>query len=206
MKKIKILIADDHSVVRIGLATLLEYETDMSVVGDTDDGAGAVALVKKLCPDIVIMDLKMPGMDGIEATRQIRDVAPQTRVLILTSYGDSEDIGNAVAAGASGIIVKHAANDKLIEAIRTVYGGGSAFSPEVSLPTASAEEPPAFTERQMDVLAAAARGLQNQDIARMLGISKDMVKAHMKVIFQKLGAANRAEAVAIALSKHLLKI
>ena len=204
MKKIKILIADDHSVVRIGLATLLEYEADMSVVGDTDDGAGAVALAKKLSPDVVIMDLKMPGMDGIEATRQIREAAPQTRVLILTSYGDSEDIGNAVAAGANGVIVKHTANDKLIEAIRTVYGGGSAFSPEVSLPT-SCTEPPAFTERQMDVLAAAARGLQNQDIAKMLGVSKDMVKAHMKVIFQKLGAANRAEAVAIALRKHLLK-
>ena len=205
MKKIKILIADDHSVVRIGLATLLEYEADMSVVGDSDDGAGAVALAKKLTPDVVIMDLKMPGMDGIEATRQIRESTPQTRVLILTSYGDSEDIGNAVAAGASGVIVKHTANDKLIEAIRTVYWGGSAFSPEVSLSTSS-DGAQAFTERQMDVLSAAARGLQNQDIAKMLGISKDMVKAHLKVIFQKLGAANRAEAVAIAIRKHLLKI
>ena len=205
MKKIRILIADDHSVVRIGLATLLEYEADMSVVGDTDDGTGAVALAKKFKPDVVIMDLMMPGMDGTEATRRICEESPQSRVLILTSYGNSAEVGEAIAAGASGVIVKHVANDKLIEAIRTVANGGTVFSPEITS-AAPANKTSFLTERQLNVLSAAARGLQNQDIARMLGVSKDMVKAHMRVIFQKLGAANRAEAVDIAHRNHLLKI
>ena len=205
MKKIRILIADDHSVVRIGLATLLEYEADMSVVGDTDDGMGAVALAKKFKPDVVIMDLMMPGMDGTEATRRICEESPQSRVLILTSYGNSAEVGEAIAAGASGVIVKHVANDKLIEAIRTVANGGTVFSPEITS-AAPANKTSFLTERQLNVLSAAARGLQNQDIARMLGVSKDMVKAHMRVIFQKLGAANRAEAVDIAHRNHLLKI
>lgn len=206
MNKIKILLADDHSVVRIGLATLLEYEKDMIVVGDTDDGAGAIELAKNLKPDVVIMDLVMPGIDGVEATRRIREENPQTSVLILTSYGDSDDVKNAIDAGASGVLVKHAANDTLIEGIRTVAHGGTVFSPEIALAPTEAVVAEDFTERQMSVLTAAARGLQNQDIAKALGISKDMVKAHMKIIFQKLGAANRTEAVAIALRKHLLKI
>lgn len=206
MKKISILLADDHTVVRLGLKALLQFENDLSVIGDAEDGKQAVDLAKRLKPDVVIMDLMMPILDGVETTRQIRTALPNTRVLILTSFGSSASISDAVAAGASGAIVKHASNKELIDAIRIVADGETVFSPEVDISPVPEKKITSFTQRQMDVLHSIARGLQNQDIALMLGISKDMVKAHLKVIFKKLGAANKAEAVATALRENLLKI
>jgi len=205
MKRITLLLADDHTVVRLGLKALLQFEKDLSVVGDAEDGETAVTLSRKLKPDIVIMDLMMPGIDGVEATRQIRASLPGTKVLILTSFGSSASISDAVAAGASGAIVKHASNEELIDAIRIVADGETVFSPEVDIVPAHDRKIPTLTQRQHDVLHSAARGLKNADIALMLGISKDMVKAHLKVVFRKLGVANKAEAVAVALRENLLK-
>ena len=205
MKKIKILIADDHSVVRIGLATLLGYKKDLTVVGEAENGEEALAATRKLKPDVVIMDLVMPGLNGVEATKAIRTELPDTKVLILTSFGSSEDAARAIAAGASGVIMKDSANRELIEAIRTVAEGGKAFSDDVCLPSVG-EETPALTERQLAILQSAARGLSNAEIGLQFGISKDMAKHHLSAVFEKLGAPNRAEAIAIALRKHLLKI
>ena len=123
MKKTKILIADDHSVVRIGLSTLLGYQKDLTVVGEAENGEKTVAAARRLKPDVVVMDLVMPGLGGVEATQRIREALPDTKVLILTSFGSSEDAARAIAAGASGVIMKDSANRELIEAIRTVAEG-----------------------------------------------------------------------------------
>ena len=203
MKKTRILIADDHSVVRHGLVTLLKYEKDFDVVGEASDGATAVALAKETMPDVAVLDLRMPAMDGVAATRAIRRESPATHVLILTSFHLSDDIARAVAAGAVGVVAKHAADDELISSIRLVAAGKSAFPPEL---VCSREEAPSatLTPRQLEVLQSAARGLSNAEIGTIYGISKDMVKAHMKVILKKLGAANRTEAVTLALRENIL--
>lgn len=203
MKKTRILIADDHSVVRHGLVTLLKYEKDFDVVGEAADGATAVALAKETTPDVAVLDLRMPVLDGVAATRAIRRESPATRVLILTSFHLSDDIARAVAAGAVGVVAKHAADDELISSIRLVAAGETAFPPEL---VCSREEAPAaaLTPRQLEILQSAARGLSNAEIGTIYGISKDMVKAHMKVILKKLGAANRTEAVTLAMRENIL--
>ena len=206
MKTIRLMIADDHGLLRMGLATLMKFHPDIEVVGDAENGREAVELVRKLRPDVVVMDLMMPVMGGVEATRLIHEAQPEVRILILTTFGTSTDVALAVRAGAAGALVKDTPNDELIEAIRAVAGGASVFSPEIRRVLDEDPDPVAFTPRQMEVLKALTRGLSNPDIAKLLSISSDAVKQHVNAIFTKLGAANRAEAVAIALRKHLLKI
>ena len=201
-----VLLADDHALLRRGLVDLLRYEDDLEVVGEASDGASAVRLAAKLRPDVVVMDLVMPVMDGVEATQRVREASPSTRVLILTSFGTSADVARAVAAGASGAVMKDASTDEQLEAIRTVADGGTALSPEIERTLKDEPAPPFLTERQKHVLLSVTRGLTNHDIATELGVSQDAVKHHLNAICSKLGAANRAEAVAIALRKHLLKI
>ena len=205
-KPIRIILADDHSVVRLGLSALLGRRSDFQVVGEAKDGDAAVELAKSLRPDVVVMDLMMPRTDGAEATRLIRAACPEVKVLILTSFAASVDIEKAIAAGASGAIVKDADNAELISAIREVASGGTAFSGEISRSIATEPITKEFTQKQMDVLHSITRGLSNPDIAKQLGISLNAVKQHIRAVFAKLGAANRTEAVAIALRKHLLKI
>lgn len=204
-EKIRILIADDHSVVRHGLVALLNYESDLVVVGEAADGPSAVTRAAETTPDVAIVDLMMPGMDGVATTQAIRTATPATRVLILTSFHASGDIARAVAAGAVGVVAKHRTDEELIAAIHAVADGGTAFPPEIvchreptTLSTAN------FTRRQLDILSFAARGFSNAEIGRLFGISKDMVKAHMKVILKKIGAANRTEAVSLALQEGIL--
>ena len=206
MKKISILIADDHELVRMGLTALLRYERDMTVVGEAEDGEAAVRLAEELRPDVVIMDLKMPVLDGVEATARIHKAIPGTRVLILTTFGTSQDAARAVAAGAGGAIVKDEGNATLLDAIRKIHAGQQVFSQEILETIESEESEIALSPRQQQVLQAAAQGLSNTDIARQCGLAKDSVKHYLSDIFHKLGAANRSEAVAIALRKHLLKI
>ena len=202
--KTKILIVDDHALIRRGLADLLRYEKDLAVVGEASDGDAAVAAATELKPDVVVMDLVMPVMDGVEATRRIKESLPDTKILILTTFGTSADVSRAIAAGASGAIMKDASMEDQLTAIRTVASGGKVLSPEIA--KAVQEEPLSeFTDRQLVILESAARGLTNKDIATMLEISVDAVKQHLAAICVKLNAANRVEAVAIALRKHLLK-
>ena len=205
MKEIRILLADDHSIVRTGIAAILGYEKDITVVGEAEDGEEAIRLARKLSPDIVLMDLMMPGMDGVEATRTIRETLPDTKVLILTTFGTSADVARAIAAGASGAIVKDISKDDLVSAIRRVTNGETVFSPEIEQSTKAEPDVPEFTRRQLDILHSVTRGLTNADIARQFGISTDGVKHHIMAIFKKLGATNRSEAVAIALRRQLLK-
>ena len=205
MKRIRILVADDHALLRRGLVHLLKYQKDFSIVGEACNGEEAVTLAARLEPDVVVMDLSMPVMDGVEATRRIRENRPGTRILILTTFGTSVDVARAVRAGASGALVKDSDDDELLAAIRTAADGGTAFSPEIQ---AQLQEPPPpeLTDRQREILESIVHGLASDAIAAKLGISSDAVNQHINAIRTKLGAANRAEAVAIALRKHLLKI
>ncbi|MBR2837281.1 MAG: response regulator transcription factor [Kiritimatiellae bacterium] len=206
MKKISILIADDHALIRMGLSALLRYERDMTVVGEAEDGESAVRLAEELRPDVVIMDLKMPVLDGVEATARIHKAIPTTKVLILTTFGTSQDAARAIAAGAAGAIVKDEENTTLIDSIRKIHAGEKIFSQQILQTIENDGEEIALSPRQQQVLQSAARGLSNTDIALQYGLAKDSVKHYLSDIFQKLGAANRSEAVAIAIRKHLLKI
>ena len=194
MKKTTVLIVDDHAIMRKGLASLLQTSKDIDVLGDAGDGESGIRKAIKLKPDVVIMDLMMPGMDGTEATRLLREQLPDAKVLIFTTFGTADGIGHALKAGASGAIM------------RTVAAGGSVLSPEIEQILAA--DPPVreLSSRQTEILHSITRGLSNEDIARQLGISVPMVKEHVNATFEKLGAANRAEAVAIAMRKHLLKM
>ena len=203
---IKILIADDHALLRRGFTTLLGFDKSLSVIGDAKNGEEAVKAALELEPDIVVMDLAMPVMDGVEATRRIRERLPATRVLILTTYSTSADVLRAMKAGASGAFVKDTDGDRLIEAIHKVAEGETAFSPEIESMIASEPNPPALTERQQNILEATSKGLSSEQIAAKLDISAYAVNQHIDAIRRKLGAQSRTEAVAIAIKKHLLKI
>jgi len=204
--KIRILIADDHAVVRMGLAALFSAKKDFEVVGQSKNGEIAIRDAERLSPDIVIMDLVMPKVDGVEASRQIRERCPTTKVLILTSYATSDGIAKALAAGASGAIMKSAENTELVAAIRKIAAGQSYVSSEIQGLIDADPPVTGLTGRQAEVLQSLSLGLTNKDIATQLNISPRSVDEHVNNILAKLGAANRVEAVGIALRKHLLKI
>ena len=204
--KIKILVADDHAVVRSGLALLLATERDFEVVGQAKNGEEAVALARKTEPDVVVMDLAMPKMDGAEATRLIHEESPSTRVVILTSFGAADGVAHALEAGATGALMKTAEDETLVATIRRVAAGERVISPDIRRELAANPPVPALTPRQRDILASMTRGLTNKDIASELGIRRDGVDKHVNALLAKIGAANRTEAVAIALKKQLLKI
>ena len=204
--KTRILLVDDHALLRRGLADLIRYEKDMSVVGEAGDGETAVNAAVNLKPDLVVMDLMMPVVDGVEATRRIKDVLPSTHVLILTTFGTSADVARAISAGATGAIMKDASTDEQLAAIRTVAAGGTVFSPEIRRSMDETPKPPDFTDRQLEVLQSVVDGLGNKEIASKLKISTDAVKQHLNAICTKLGASNRVEAVSIALRRHLLRV
>ncbi len=227
---IKVILADDHPVVRRGLAAIVDAEDDIQVVGEADDGRTALALVHSLEPDVVLMDLQMPVMDGVEATQRIRAEAPATEVIILTTFKDDDFIYAGIDAGARGYLLKDAPPTRLVEAIRAAHRGESLLNPEVAArvldrlsrmtsPTeaeppspdpVAAERPllktpaPKLTPREMDVLKLLARGLRNKEIADELFIAERTVKIHVGNILGKLQATNRTEAVAIALTMGLL--
>ena len=200
------MLVDDHAVMRRGLASLLETCPEIVVVGEAGDGATALKRVKTANPDLVIMDLLMPKMNGTETTRRIRELYPQVQVLVLTTFGSSDDITQAFSAGANGAILKTAELPELRKAIKQVASGKHYISDEIEQIMTSDPPLPELSHRQIEILDSITRGLSNPDIARQLGISVPMVKEHMTALLLKLGAANRAEAIAIALRKHLLKI
>ena len=204
--KTRVLIADDHIIVRAGLGALLGTEPDIEVVGLAKNGIEAVRETLKLQPDIVIMDLMMPKKDGVTATAEISEKAPNAKVILLTTFGTSDGIAHAIRNGAKGAILKNADNAQLVTAIRKVAKGGEFISPEVRQQLAVDPPIPELTPRQKEILAAMTRGFTDRDIARQLGIRQDGVNDHVSTILRKIGAANRTEAVAIALRKHLLKI
>ena len=203
---IRVLIADDHTIVRIGLRTLLGAEKDIEVVGEAKNGEMAVKEALRIRPDVVIMDLMMPKMDGAEATAALHEKLPETKVIILTTFGSSDGIAHAIESGAAGALMKTADDDALISTIRSVAGGKTVISPDIKRLLAEDPPIPVLTTRQAEVLQSMMRGLTNRDIAKQLGIRQDGVNEHVAAILAKIGAANRTEAVAIALRKHLLKL
>ena len=205
-QKIRILIADDHLIVRTGLTALLGTEKDLEVVGQAKNGIEAVSEAARLKPDIVIMDLQMPKKDGVTATAEIAANTPSARVILLTTFGTSDGIAHALSAGAKGAILKNTDNAELARAIRQVAKGGEFISSEIRQQLSADPPVSQFTPRQRDILAAMVRGLTDRDISRLLGIRQDGVNDHVRAILKKIGAANRTEAVAIALRKHLLKL
>ena len=206
MGKLRVLIVDDHAILRMGLASLLNSKGALEVVGDAANGTSGIKKAQKLKPDVVIMDLMMPGMDGGETTRRLMAQDPDAKVLILTTFGTSDGITRALEAGAKGAIMKNCDFEELLTAIRSVAAGKNYISSEIK--RIMSKDPPvaALSPRQTEILQSIVRGLSNPDIAKQLGISLDMVKEHVETLFQKIGAANRTEAVAIALRKHLLKV
>ena len=205
-QKIRVLIADDHTIVRIGLVTLLNAEKDIEVVGEAQNGEVAVKEALRLEPDIIIMDLMMPKKDGAEATAELREKLPSAKIIILTTFGASDGIAHALESGAAGALVKTADDDALVATIRAVAGGETVISSEIKRLLAENPPIPKLTPRQIEVLQSMTRGLTNRDIAKQLGIRQDRVDEHVAAILTKIGAANRTEAVAIALRKHLLKL
>lgn len=206
MNEIKVLLVDDHAVIRMGLVSLLGNCREIRVVGDTGDGADAIVRALKTRPDVVIMDLMMPEMDGIETTRRLLAAWPEAKVLILTTFGASDGISQALRNGARGAILKSADLNELRKAIAAVSRGESSVSDEIA--QIMADEPPlkGLSDRQVKILESVTRGLSNEDIARQFGISLATVKEHIKHVCRQMGAANRTEAVAIALRRHLIKI
>jgi DNA-binding NarL/FixJ family response regulator len=212
--KIKVLIADDHPVVRAGLAAMLSREKDIEVVGEAENGRQAADKAAGLKPDIILMDLRMPEMDGIEAMRQIKAESPQTKFIILTTYDSDEYIFKGIEAGARAYLLKDAPREELFKAIRLVSRGGSLIQPAVAgklldhLAAASRQgpAPEALSQREVEVLECMARGESNKLIASTLAISESTVKTHIQSIFQKLGVGDRTGAVTEALKKGVIRL
>ena len=205
MKTIRILIADDHAVVRRGLRSILQLEKDFQIVGEASNGTEAVALAKRLKPNVIIMDLIMPEKSGSEATAEILAEHPETRILLLTTFGTADDVAKALKAGAVGALMKTSDESEIIAAIRTVAAGGQAISDEIKRLIAENPPAPELTPRQLEILNSLSRGYSNAEIAEVFGINEVTVREHVTNIMAKLDASNRAEAVATALRKSLLK-
>jgi len=214
VESINILIADDHPVVREGLIAMLSREADFNVVGEAKDGVEAVSRAKELKPDVVLMDLRMPEMDGVEAMRQIRSAMPDIKFIILTTYSDDDYIFSGIEAGARAYLLKDAPREDLFKAIRAVSRGESLIQPvvasklldrfsQLSRRTPSGEE---LSERELEVLCLMAKGAANKEISAELNIAQSTVKTHITNIFQKLGVNDRTEAVTQALKKGLIRL
>lgn len=207
---IRVLAVDDHEVVRGGIRyALLDYD-DIEFVGESRGGEDAVHLCQQARPDVVLMDLMMPGMDGVETTRAIREQCPQVRILVLSSFHDADLVPRAMQAGAIGYLLKGVSNQDLVEAIRAAHAGKSILAKEAMAALVQAATPSPklgddLGEREREVLALLAQGLSNQEIAERLFLSVATVKYHVRVLFSKLGASSRAEAVALAWQHNLIK-
>lgn len=209
----KILLCDDQAVIRDGMEMLLQLEKDFQIVGTAQDGFEAVALASQKSPDLILMDLKMPGMNGIEATREIRKKNSSVKILVLTTYDDDEWVFDAIRAGASGYLLKDTSRQKIIEAIRGTMDGKSFVDPAVAgkllNQVASNQTQPAsilkdkLTERELDVVRLLAKGMTNPDIAATLHLSDGTVRNHVSAILEKLGVSDRTQAAVIAIQHGL---
>ena len=205
---IRILVVDDHPIVRQGLVAALEDEADFEVIGSASSAEEALALARRLRPDLVLLDLELPGIGGVEAIPRLLEASPSTRILIFTAYDTDDRVLDAVRAGAGGYLLKGAAVAEIAAAIRTVAGGGTALAPSAAARLANAVRAPRgagpLTAREREVLRLIAHGLPGKQIAGALGITERTVKFHTAALIRKLGADNRAQAVAVAAQRGLL--
>ena len=203
---IRVLVVDDHAVVRDGLERILNHPDDMQVFGAAADGAAALALAERERPDVVLMDLSMPGMDGVDATRSLTTAQPDVKVVVLTSFGDQRRILDALGAGAVGYLFKDASPGEIVAAVRTVVAGGAPLDPKAARVLLDAQRQPRqgdnLSPRERQVLELLVTGLANKHIARRLGITERTVKAHLTSIFQQLGVTDRTQA-ALWAKEHL---
>jgi NarL family two-component system response regulator LiaR len=209
-KPIRIVIADDHAVVREGMRALIEITPDMQLVGEAKDGVEAVLKVRATRPDVVLLDVMMPRMDGIEAVGAIKGELPDTRIIILTSFADDDKVLAAIRSGALGYLLKDSSPQELLQAIRDVYAGKSSLHPSVALKLineinrpSSMPEHEDLTEREMQILRLVAQGMSNQDISQTLTISERTVGTHISNILNKLNLSNRTQAALYALRKGI---
>jgi DNA-binding NarL/FixJ family response regulator len=205
--RIRVLLADDHAVVREGFAAILGYQSDMEVVGQAADGAAAIALYRKLQPDLLLVDLRMPGQSGVEVITAIRSEHPAARAIVLTTFDGDEDIFRALEAGARGYLLKDSTTTELLEAIHAVYAGERRVPPEVAARLVDrATSGPSLSTREIEVLRLVAAGKTNKEIASALFISEGTVKTHVNSIHEKLGVRDRTEAVMTALRRGILHL
>jgi len=201
---IRVLVADDHALMRMGLVFLFDAQPDIETTGEACDGADAVQKVRQLKPDVVVMDIMMPGLNGVEATARICRESPQTKVLCLTTSTSADEHRKALEAGAAGIVTKGDDNATILRAIRTIAAGGTFVSQESE--SLMADNPAAgLTARQLEILSLLAKGLRTKEIALRLGRSPETVRDRIDAACRKLGVSNRAEAVAVALHQKLIK-
>ncbi len=203
---VRIMCVDDHPLVRKGVAAIINGEPDMELVGEASNGAEAVTRYAELKPDILLMDLRMPQMDGVEATRRIRELDPNAKIIALTSYDGDQDIYRAIEAGIRGYILKEMVHTKVVDAIRTVYSGKRLIPAEVAERLSEYFPQVALTPREVEVLSYVAKGMANKEIAHQLGTAAGTIKMHVQNILAKLGASDRTHAVTIAIERGILHI
>jgi two-component system NarL family response regulator len=203
---IRVLIVDDHSIVRQGLATIINRDPDMTVVAQAEDGQQAIALFSEHQPDVTLMDLRMPQVGGVEAISTICAEFKSARIIVLTTYDGDEDIHRGLRAGAKGYLLKDAKPNELLNAVRTVYHGQQYISPEVGAKLVQRMSNPELSERELAVLHLVAQGMSNLDIATALSISESTVKSHVNRILSKLGVNDRTQAVIVAAKRGIVSL
>ena len=203
---IRVLVVDDHPLMREGIAAVIAGQSDLVLAGEASDGREAVEAYEALGPDVVLMDLRMPGMDGIEAIAAIRARWPQARIIVLTTYRGDVQVVRALSAGASGYLLKSLLRRELLDTIRDVHGGARRVPPEIAAGIAEHLSDESLSARELDVLQSVAAGNANKLVAAELGISEETVKAHMKNILAKLGARDRTHAVTIAIKRGIIEL
>lgn len=202
---IRVLIADDHEVVREGLVAMIDRQVDMHVVAQAADGIEAVRLWREQRPDVALLDLRMPRLDGVGVIGQVRELDPEARILILTTYDGDEDIYRGMRAGAKAYLLKDAPREQLLDCIRSVHAGDTYVPPDVAAKLAAQVAGERLTDRELEILTLLAAGDPNKAIARKLDITEGTVKTHVKSVLAKLGATSRTEAAAVAARRGLIE-